>query len=63
VLEDEDKVISITNESCPAGKSRHDLPREPLIKHLVQVDVRQDWGDYSPNIKDNFAFERFLRYR
>jgi hypothetical protein len=39
------------------------LPRKPLIKHLVQVDVREDWGDYSLNPKDNFIFERTLRYR
>jgi len=63
LLEDDDHVISITNKGRMAGKSGHDLPHEPLIKHLMQVDVRQDWGNYSLNAKDNFIFERALRYR
>jgi len=63
VLEDDDKVISKTNNSRTTRKSRHYLPRKPLIKHLVQVDVRQDWANYSLNTKDNFIFERALRYR
>ncbi len=45
-LEDDDQIICIADENCTTGKSRYDLPCEPLIKHLVQLDVRQDWGDY-----------------
>src|ERR1700747_3631521 len=47
MLEDDDSIISVANESRTTGKSRRDLLRKPLIKHLVQVDVRQDWGNYS----------------
>jgi hypothetical protein len=39
------------------------LLREPFVQHFVQVDVGQDWGDYSLNPKDNFTFERSLKYR
>src|SRR5438309_11180908 len=30
---------------------------------LVEYDVREQRGDYSPNAKDNFSFDRMLRYR
>ena len=63
MLEDDDKVIREADESCTARESRHYQTCEPLIKHLVQVDVRQDWANYSLNTKDNFIFERALRYR
>ena len=63
VLEDDNNIICMTNENRAADKSRHDLPCKPFIKHLMQVDVRQDWGNYSLNAKDNFSFERALRYR
>src|SRR6516162_3078758 len=46
MLEDDDKVIREADESCTARESRHYQTCEPLIKHLVQVDVRQDWGNY-----------------
>src|SRR3984893_18151445 len=47
VLEDDNNIICITNENRAAGKSLHDLPCKPFIKHLMQVDVRQDWGNYT----------------
>jgi hypothetical protein len=36
ILEDDDQVISETNQRSAAGQSRHDLPCKPLIKHFVQ---------------------------
>src|SRR6516165_10955781 len=60
VLEDDDSIVGIANESRTTGKPRHNLPCKPLIKHLVQVDVCEDWGNYSLNAKDNFIFERAL---
>jgi hypothetical protein len=63
MLEDDDKIIRKADESCTASKSRYYLVYKPLIKHLMQVDVRQDWGNYPLNAKDNFIFERALRYR
>ena len=63
MLEDDDKIICKADESCTASKSRHYLPCKPPIKHLVQIDVREDWGNYSLNVKDNFIFERALKYR
>ena len=46
MLEDDDEIICEADESCTAGKPRHDLPCKPLIKHLAQIDVREDWGNY-----------------
>ena len=34
----------------------------PLIEYVVQVDVRKQWADDSPNAKDNFEFERRVRF-
>ena len=46
MLEDDDKIIRKADESCTASKSRHYLLYKPLVKHLMQVDIRQDWGSY-----------------
>src|SRR6516225_7869817 len=46
MLEDDDKIICKTDQSCTASKSRHYLSCKPPIKHLVQIDVREDWGNY-----------------
>jgi hypothetical protein len=29
----------------------------------VQIHVSQERAEYSPNAKDNFSFDRMLRYR
>jgi hypothetical protein len=28
--------------------------------HLIEVDVAEQWGDYSPNAKGNFTFDRVI---
>jgi hypothetical protein len=35
----------------------------PSIKCVVQKQIGQQWADNSLNAKDNFAFERRLKYR
>jgi len=41
--EDDDYIIRVADQNCVAGESRGDLPHKPLVKHFMQVDVRQDW--------------------
>jgi hypothetical protein len=36
---------------------------DPQIEYVMKIDVRQKRRGYSPNAKDNFCFERALRYR
>jgi hypothetical protein len=31
--------------------------------HLSEIDVAEQWRNDSPNAKDNFEFERLLRFR
>jgi hypothetical protein len=47
----------------PTPREIRVFPRHPEIERVVEKNVRQDWADYSPNAKDNFCFERILRYR
>jgi hypothetical protein len=35
----------------------------PVVECEVQIDVGQQRTNYSLNTKDNFIFERMLRYR
>ncbi len=42
IPEDDDNIIRVADQNCTADKSRGDLPHKPLIKHLVQIDVRQE---------------------
>src|SRR5215469_6795183 len=46
MLEDDDKIICKADESCTASKSRYYLLCKPPIKHLMQIDVRENWGNY-----------------
>jgi hypothetical protein len=32
----------------------------PEVKHIMQVDIREQGRDYSPNAKGNFQFERVV---
>ena len=36
---------------------------DPQIEYVVKIDVRQKRRSYSSNAKDNFSFDRVLRYR
>jgi hypothetical protein len=36
---------------------------DPQVEDVVKVDVRQKRRSYSSNAKDNFSFDRVLRYR
>ena len=39
------------------------LPLHPTVEPIVKKKVSQYRADYSLNAKDNFIFERALRYR
>src|SRR5204863_7996760 len=36
---------------------------DPQIEYVMKIDVRQERRCYSSNAKDNFSFDRVLRYR
>jgi hypothetical protein len=36
------------------------LPRHPHVERIVQEQIRQKWGDYSPYAKGNFTFDRVI---
>ena len=36
---------------------------DPQVEHVMKIDVRQKRRSYSSNARDNFSFDRMLRYR
>jgi hypothetical protein len=50
-------VVRVTLEWDVRDRSRH-----PRVERIMQKQIRQDGAYYSPNAKDNFEFERRLRF-
>jgi hypothetical protein len=64
VLETHHKVVRVSHDDH--STSRLPLPpvvMDPQIQHIMQKDIGQQRADDSPNAKDDFAFERRLRFR
>ena len=57
MLEADNGVIRITNDNHVAGGVTLPPLLDPEIIDVMEVDVRQQRADYSPNAKDNFEFE------
>src|ERR1700721_782871 len=45
VLKGHHRVVSVSNQLAPPFESRSCHFLEPLVQHIVQVDVRERWGD------------------
>ena len=55
VLEHQHRVIGVTDLKRPSTQPRFDLVLEPLVQHLMQIDVAQrriwepyDYGNLTP---------------
>ena len=55
VLKGYHRVVSIANQLAPAFQLRLCRHLEPFIQHVVQVDVREQRRDHSPNAKGNLG--------
>jgi hypothetical protein len=38
-------------------------PRHPEVERVVKKEIGQNWANDGLNAKDNFQFERTVRYR
>ena len=55
VLAGHHRVISIANQLASAFQPRARHRLEPVIQHVVQVDIREQWRKHAPNAKGNFG--------
>jgi hypothetical protein len=39
VFEDDDRIVRVADQVCATNQARRNLPQQPLVQHLVQVDV------------------------
>jgi len=44
----DEEIIGLADEGRRATQARLDLPFEPHVEHVVQVDVAQQWGEHRP---------------
>ena len=58
VLEHQHRIVGITDLEGPSPKPRLHFMLEPLVQHLMQIDVTQRRRDDAMNAKGNFRFER-----
>ena len=58
VFESDDKIIGESHQLAVAAQARPRLILEPLVQHMVQENVGENWRDDAPNAKGNFRFER-----
>jgi hypothetical protein len=56
--EDQRRVIGIADEARRATQPRSNLAFEPLVQHVVQVDIGQQRRNYATDTKGNFVFDR-----
>ena len=61
VLEGTDKIIRKADDVRLPLTVRFDHPFEPMVQHIVEIYVRQDWRNDAPNAVDNFQFDRAVR--
>jgi hypothetical protein len=59
-LEADYKVIDIPHQISLASQSRFDLPFEPEVQNLMQIQITQQHTDHSTYAKGNFQFERVV---
>ena len=45
-FERDDEVVRISYEGCFPSKARLDLPFEPLVEYVVQIDVSEQWREH-----------------
>ena len=47
VLKGNHRIIGISNQQASAMEPRSHRALEPFVQHMVQVDVREQWGDHA----------------
>jgi hypothetical protein len=63
VLEPDDEVVRVADHNHVPNRVSLAPPNHPLVEYVMQVDVRYKRGADGLNAKDNFDFEREVRYR
>jgi len=49
----DEEIIGLADEGRRATQARLDLPFEPHVEHVVQVDVAQQWGEHAMDTEGN----------
>src|SRR5271157_2244453 len=47
IRENQDAIVGIPHKNAVTPEARSYVPLEPLVQHVVQVDVRKQWRDDS----------------
>ena len=55
IRKNQDAIVGIPHKNAVTPEARSYVPLEPLVQHVVQVDVRKQWRDGSTNAKDKLS--------
>ena len=58
IREGDDKVIGESNQLAGALHSVLDRALEPIVQHMVQIEIREQRAEHSPYAKGNFRCGR-----
>ena len=57
IREGDDKIIGESYRPAGALQTVFDRALEPVVQHMVQVEIRKQWAEDSSYTKGNFAFD------
>jgi hypothetical protein len=63
LLKAQHDIISESHHDHVAVRALPTPRLDPQVEYVMKIDVRQKGRGYSSNAKDNFSFDRMLRYR